>query len=172
MLEGVVQRGTAVRLRDLGVPIFGKTGTTSGPKDAWFVGGTPDVVAGVYIGFDQPRNMGGYVQGGSMAAPIFKQFFEESLADSQPIPFTAPKGVRMVRIDRQSGRRVYGSWPGTDPKASIIWEAFKPESEPRRTIREEEIKPIKAPKRQAAPTQKGRSGRTDSDFLDDRGGII
>jgi penicillin-binding protein 1A len=172
MLEGVVQRGTAVRLRDLGVPLFGKTGTTSGPKDAWFVGGTPDVVAGVYIGFDQPRNMGGYVQGGSMAAPIFKQFFEESLADSQPIPFTAPKGVRMVRIDRQSGRRVYGSWPGTDPKASIIWEAFKPESEPRRTIREEEIKPIKGPKRQAAPTAKGRSGRTDSEFLDDRGGII
>ncbi|HEY0594745.1 PBP1A family penicillin-binding protein, partial [Sphingopyxis sp.] len=172
MLEGVVQRGTAVRLRDLGVPLFGKTGTTSGPKDAWFVGGTPDVVAGVYIGFDQPRNMGGYVQGGSMAAPIFKQFFEESLADSQPIPFAAPKGVRMVRIDRQSGRRVYGSWPGSDPKASIIWEAFKPESEPRRTIREEEIKPIKTPRRQAAPTQKGRSGRTDSDFLDDRGGII
>lgn len=172
MLEGVVQRGTAVRLRDLGVPLFGKTGTTSGPKDAWFVGGTPDVVAGVYIGFDQPRNMGGYVQGGSMAAPIFKQFFEESLADAQPIPFAAPKGVRMVRIDRQSGRRVYGSWPGSDPKASIIWEAFKPESEPRRTIREEEIKPIKAPKRSSGPAQKGTTGRTDSDFLDDRGGII
>ncbi len=173
MLEGVVQRGTAVRLRDLGVPIFGKTGTTSGPKDAWFVGGTPDVVAGVYIGFDQPRNMGGYVQGGSMAAPIFKQFFEESLADSQPIPFTAPKGVRMVRIDRQSGRRVYGSWPGTDPKAAIIWEAFKPESEPRRTIREEEIKPIKTQRRATGgAAQKGSTGRTDSDFLDDRGGII
>jgi len=172
MLEGVVQRGTAVRLRDLGVPLFGKTGTTSGPKDVWFVGGSPDVVTGVYIGYDQPRDMGGYAQGGSLAAPIFKQFFDESLADSQPIPFTAPKGVRMVRIDRQSGRRVYGSWPGTDPKAAIIWEAFKPESEPRRTIREEEIKPIKTQRRQAAPTQKSKAGRTDSDFLDDRGGII
>ena len=63
-------------------------------------------------------------------------------------------------------------WPGTDPKAWIIWEAFKPESEPRRTIREEEIKPIKTQRRQAAPTQKGKAGRTDSDFLDDRGGII
>ncbi|HJS11034.1 MAG TPA: penicillin-binding protein, partial [Sphingopyxis sp.] len=84
----------------------------------------------------------------------------------------APKGVRMVRIDRQSGRRVYGSWPGTDPKASIIWEAFKPESEPRRTIREEEIKPAKAPRRQDAPVQQGNGRRSDSEFLEDRGGII
>ncbi|MDK2760383.1 MAG: transglycosylase domain-containing protein [Sphingopyxis sp.] len=172
MLEGVVQRGTAVRLRDLGVPLFGKTGTTTGPNDVWFVGGTPDVIAGMYIGFDQPRSMGGYAQGGSYAAPIFKDFAIAALADRQPVPFTAPKGVRMVRIDRQSGRRVYGSWPGTDPKASIIWEAFKPESEPRRTIREDEIKPIKTPKREAAPTQRGGAGRSDSDFLDDRGGII
>ncbi|KTE19346.1 penicillin-binding protein [Sphingopyxis sp. H050] len=172
MLEGVVQRGTAVRLRDLGVPLFGKTGTTSGPNDVWFVGGTPDVIAGMYIGFDQPRSMGGYAQGGSLAAPIFKDFAIAALNDRQPVPFTAPKGVRMVRIDRQSGRRVYGSWPGTDPKSAIIWEAFKPESEPRRTIREEEIKSIKTPKRTTGPAQKGNGGRTDSDFLDDRGGII
>lgn len=172
MLEGVVQRGTAVRLRDLGVPLFGKTGTTSGPNDVWFVGGTPDVIAGLYIGYDQPRSLGGYAQGGSLAAPIFKEFALAALNDRQPVPFTAPKGVRMVRIDRQSGRRVYGSWPGTDPKAAIIWEAFKPESEPRRTIREEEIKPIKTPKRTTGPVQKGTGGRTDNDFLDDRGGII
>ncbi len=172
MLEGVVQRGTAVRLRDLGVPLFGKTGTTSGPKDVWFVGGTPDVIAGVYIGFDQPRNMGGYAQGGSLAAPIFKDFFLAALTDAPPVPFTAPKGVRMVRIDRQSGRRVYGSWPGSDPKASVIWEAFKPESEPRRTIREEEIKPSKPAARPDAPVQQGPNRRSDSDFLDDRGGII
>jgi len=172
MLEGVVQRGTAVRLRDLGVPLFGKTGTTTGPNDVWFVGGTPDVIAGVYIGFDQPRNMGGYAQGGSLAAPIFKDFYLGALTDSPPVPFTAPRGIRMVRIDRQSGRRVYGSWPGTDPKAAIIWEAFKPESEPRRTIREEEIKPVKAPKQSTGPAHKGQTGRTDSDFLDERGGII
>lgn len=172
MLEGVVQRGTAVRLRDLGVPLFGKTGTTTGPKDVWFVGGSPDVVAGVYIGFDQPRNMGGYAQGGSLAAPIFKDFFQGALTEAPPVPFTAPKGIRMVRIDRQSGRRVYGAWPGSDPKAAIIWEAFKPESEPRRTIREDEIKPIKTQKRSSGPAQKGSSGRTDTDFLDDRGGII
>lgn len=172
MLEGVVQRGTAVRLRDLGVPLFGKTGTTSGPKDVWFVGGTPDVVAGVYIGFDKPRDMGGYAQGGSLAAPIFRDFFLDSLTDRPPVPFIAPKGIRMVRIDRQSGRRVYGSWPGTDPKASIIWEAFKPESEPRRTIREDEIKPPAQAKRQDAPVQEGAGRRSDADFLDERGGII
>jgi penicillin-binding protein 1A len=172
MLEGVVKRGTAQRLRDLGVPLFGKTGTTTGPKDVWFMGGTPDVVAGLYLGYDQPRNMGGYAQGGSLAAPVFKQFFLDALADRQPVPFTAPKGIRMVRIDRQSGRRVYGSWPGDDPKAAIIWEAFKPESEPRRTIREEEIKPSKPAQRQDAPVEQSGGRRSDSDFLDDRGGII
>src|SRR3546814_804964 len=112
MLEGVVQRGTAQRLRDLGVPMFGKTGTTSGPNDVWFVGGTPDVVAGMYIGFDQPRSMGGYAQGGSYAAPIFKDFAHAALADRKPVPFSAPKGVRMVRTDPQSGRRASGPWPG------------------------------------------------------------
>jgi penicillin-binding protein 1A len=171
MLEGVVQRGTATRLRDLGVPIFGKTGTTSGPNDVWFVGGTPDVIAGVYLGFDQPRSMGGYAQGGNMAAPIFRDFALAALKDRQPIPFVAPKGVHMVRIDRRSGRRVYGSWPTTDPMASVIWEAFKPESEPRRTIRAEEIRPSAPAKKQDAPVAvEGR--RSDNDFLEDRGGII
>ena len=74
MLEGVVQRGTATILRDLGRPLFGKTGTTTGPTNVWFVGGSPQIVAGVYMGFDQPRPMGGYAQGGTLAAPIFRQF--------------------------------------------------------------------------------------------------
>lgn len=171
MLEGVVQRGTATRLRDLGVPLFGKTGTTSGPNDVWFVGGSPDVIVGVYLGFDQPRSMGGYAQGGNMAAPIFRDFAMTALKDRQPLPFIASKGVRMVRIDRRSGRRVYGSWPTDDPLASIIWEAFKPESEPRRTIRAEEIRPVAPAKKQDAPVKQD-SRRSDSDFLEDRGGII
>ena len=82
MLQGVVMRGTAVRLRDLDLPLFGKTGTTSGPTNAWFVGGTPEFVAGTYLGFDTPRNLGGYVQGGNTAAPIFKKFvtgYQEAL---------------------------------------------------------------------------------------------
>src|SRR3546814_279803 len=133
--EGVVTRGTAQRLRDMDRPLFGKTGTTNGPTNAWFMGGSPDLVAGVYIGYDQPRNLGGYVQGGNTAAPIWRQAMEPVLDKMPKRPFVAPAGMRMVRIDRRSGRRVYGAWPTDEPKAAVIWEAFKPETEPRRTIR-------------------------------------
>ena len=71
IMEGVIQRGTATVLRDLNRPLFGKTGTTSGPTNVWFVGGTPDIVAGVYMGYDHPRPIGGYAQGGRISAPIF-----------------------------------------------------------------------------------------------------
>ena len=136
VLEGVVERGTATRLRDLNRPLFGKTGTTNGPTNVWFVGGTPDVVAGVYVGYDQPRSMGGAAQGGRIAAPIFRQWAEAALKDMPKTPFVAPAGIRMVRIDRGTGRRVYGTFPTVeDPKSSVIWEAFKPETEPRRTFR-------------------------------------
>ena len=139
MLEGVVQRGTATILRDLNRPLFGKTGTSSGPTNVWFVGGSPNLVAGVYLGFDQPRNMGSYAQGGSVAAPIFKQFAREAFVGLPPLPFTAPNGVRLVRVDRKSGKRVYGAWPDDDPKGAVIWEAFKAETEPKRSIRQEEL---------------------------------
>jgi penicillin-binding protein 1A len=139
MLTGVVQRGTAVRLRDLNFPLFGKTGTTTGPTNAWFVGGSPDIVGGVYIGFDQPRNLGGYVQGGNTAAPIFKEFVQHTRDKWSGRPFVAPAGVRMVRIDRSSGTRVFDSWPTDDPRAGVIWEAFKPDTEPSRTRRQQEI---------------------------------
>ncbi|MBO9499643.1 MAG: transglycosylase domain-containing protein [Novosphingobium sp.] len=132
MLEGVVQRGTAVVLRDLNFPLFGKTGTTSGPTNVWFVGGSPDIVAGVYMGYDQPRSLGGYAQGGTLAAPIFKQFVQLSRDRWNGQPFVAPQGIRMVRIDRITGRRVFDSTPTEDPKAATIWEAFKPDTEPRR----------------------------------------
>jgi len=134
MLEGVVERGTATILRELERPLFGKTGTTSGPKEAWFVGGSQDIVAGLYLGFDQPRPMGGHVQGGTVAAPIFRQFAKAAFEGMEVVPFRAPTGIRMVRIDRRSGRRVQGTWPTDDPRAAVIWEAFKPESEPRRTL--------------------------------------
>ncbi|MGF1550156.1 MAG: penicillin-binding protein 1A, partial [Sphingomonadaceae bacterium] len=139
ILRGVVERGTATVLRDLDRPVFGKTGTTSGPKDVWFVGGTPEIVAGVYVGYDEPRNLGGWAQGGRVAAPIFKEFAKRAFEDMPVVPFRAPEGIRMVRIDRRSGRKVFGAWPGDEPKAAVIWEAFKPETEPRRAIRKEEI---------------------------------
>ncbi len=136
ILEGVIERGTATILRDLDRPMFGKTGTTSGPTNVWFVGGTPDVVAGVYIGYDQPRPMGHGAQGGRVAAPIFKQFAQAAFRDLPKVPFVAPPGIRMVRVDRATGKRVFGAFPTTvDPKSSVIWEAFQPETEPRRSFR-------------------------------------
>jgi penicillin-binding protein 1A len=160
MLEGVVERGTAVVLRDLDRPLFGKTGTTNGPTNVWFVGGTADVVAGLYLGFDQPQNMGGYAQGGTLAAPVFKQFAQAALDDTPKRPFEIAPGIRMVRIDRRSGKRVFAGWPaGGDPKPAVIWEAFKPESEPRRLASVDD--PF-APKAVV---------RSDSDFLQSTGGI-
>ena len=139
MLEGVVQRGTATTLASLDIPLFGKTGTSTGPTNVWFVGGSPDIVAGVYMGFDQPRNMGGYAQGGTLAAPIFKQFVEGSKDRWSGRPFLAPNGIRMVRIDRRTGKRVFEGWPTGDARAGVIWEAFKPDTEPSRSARQDEI---------------------------------
>ena len=136
ILEGVVERGTATVLRDLDRPLFGKTGTTSGPTNVWFVGGSPEIVAGVYIGYDQPRPMGHGAQGGRIAAPIFKDWAKVAYKDMPKVPFVAPAGIRWVRIDRASGRRVFGAFPtATDPKSSVIWEAFQPQTEPRRSFR-------------------------------------
>src|SRR6476646_11856229 len=136
IMEGVIQRGTATVLRDLDRPLFGKTGTTNGPTNVWFVGGTPDIVAGVYLGYDQPRPMGHAAQGGRIAAPVWKQWALTALKDQPKVPFVAPPGIRWVRIDRASGKKVFGVFPTTeDPKSPVIWEAFQPQTEPRRTLR-------------------------------------
>ncbi|MFA7595361.1 MAG: transglycosylase domain-containing protein [Novosphingobium sp.] len=181
MLEGVVQRGTAVVLRDLKLPLFGKTGTTTGPTNVWFVGGSPNIVAGVYMGFDKPRNMGGYAQGGTLAAPIFKQFVKETRDRWSDRPFIAPPGVRMVRVDRRSGKRVFGAWPGDDPKAAVIWEAFKPDTEPERSTRQDELDAMRQEilallrKRQAGTgasdnQSRGSNGQPE-DFVKEQGGL-
>ena len=148
-------------LRDLDRPLFGKTGTTNGPTNVWFVGGTADVVAGIYVGYDQPRDMGNWAQGGRIAAPVFKDFATLALKDAPKTEFRVPPGIRMVRIDRRSGRRVYGVFPTDldEAKPAVIWEAFKPESEPRRLAK--------------APTgfEQRATVRSDSDFLQNSGGI-
>jgi penicillin-binding protein 1A len=169
ILEGVVQRGTATVLRDLGRPLFGKTGTTSGPTNVWFIGGSQQIVAGVYMGFDRPRPMGGYAQGGTLAAPIFRQFAQVAFQGMPVIPFRAPPGIRMVTIDRHSGQRVFGVWPSDDPHSAVIWEAFKPESEPRRTTGRDTLD--LAPVRQARTAAPGAATSRDSDFLQRQGGI-
>jgi len=167
--EGVIQRGTAVVLRDLDRPMFGKTGTTTGPTDVWFVGGTPQFIGGLYVGYDTPSNLGGYAQGGTFAAPIFKEFAVKAYEGLEKVPFRAPAGIRMVRIDRASGRPVYGTFPtDADPKAAVIWEAFKPQSEPRRAIRRG---PTPAATATASAPQRATNTQRDSDFLQREGGI-
>jgi penicillin-binding protein 1A len=136
IMEGVIQRGTATVLKDLNRPLFGKTGTTSGPTNVWFVGGTPDIVAGVYLGYDQPRSLGGAAQGGRISAPIWKQWALTALKSQPKVPFVAPPGIRWVRVDRASGKPVFGIFPTTeDPKSSVIWEAFQPQTEEQRSFR-------------------------------------
>lgn len=139
MLRGAVSRGTATVLNPLNLPLFGKTGTTTGPKDVWFIGGTQTMIAGAYVGFDQPRDMGGYAYGGTISAPIVKSLIEKTKAKWSDLPPVAPAGVRMVRVDRRSGKRVFEGWPTDDSKSAIIWEAFKPDTEPERFTRQDAI---------------------------------
>ena len=124
MLEGVAQRGTAASLAKLEWPLAGKTGTTNESKDTWFIGFSPDLVVGVFVGFDEPKSMGKRETGGSAALPVFKQFMETALKDTAPTPFRIPPGVKLVRINASTGRT---AMPG-DPKT--IWEAFVTGTEP------------------------------------------
>lgn len=124
ILEGVVQRGTAKALISMDRPIAGKTGTTNDSKDAWFVGFTPDLVTGVFIGYDEPKTLGSKETGASLAVPVFKEFMENALKDTPPVPFRIPPGVRMVQVNAKSGHPTY---PG-DPDA--IWEPFLSGTEP------------------------------------------
>ncbi len=125
MLEGVVKRGTGYRVSKVGKPLAGKTGTSNDEKDAWFVGFSPNLVAGVYIGYDQPKPMGKGKTGGSTAAPVFRDFMRWELADKPAAPFRAPDGIKLVRIDAKTGMRAQ---PGTT--ARTILEAYKPNEEP------------------------------------------
>ncbi len=124
MLQGVVERGTATRLRELRRPLAGKTGTTNDSTDGWFVGFTPDLAVGVFVGFDAPATLGQQEQGASVAVPIFKQFMEQALKDTPSIPFRIPPGVRLVRVSAESGALAR---PGD---RDVILEAFRPGSEP------------------------------------------
>jgi penicillin-binding protein 1A len=179
MLTGVITRGTATRLADLELPLFGKTGTTTGPKDVWFIGGSQRFVAGVYLGYDQPRSLGGWAQGGRVAAPIVKDLILKTKKRWSTEPFVAPAGIRMVRIDRNSGTRVYGAEPGDDPKSAVIWEAFKPDTEPRRFSaidrfieqRDALIAEIKANRKTAVSNDDIMSIIDQKDFAEQQGGI-
>jgi len=125
MMEGVVQRGTATVVREVGKPIAGKTGTTNDEKDVWFVGFSPDLAVGVYMGYDKPRNLGRTATGGHVAAPIARDFLKLALADKPPTPFKVPAGIKLIRVDAKTGMRA-----GPGDGGSTILEAFKPGTAP------------------------------------------
>jgi penicillin-binding protein 1A len=126
MMQGVVQRGTGQIVGTLGRPLAGKTGTTTDSKDVWFVGFSPDLAVGCYMGFDQPRSLGtgGEATGGALIAPLFKNFIAEALKGQPNVPFRIPSGLRLVRVNYKTGQRAQ---PGDAP---VITEAFKPGTEP------------------------------------------
>lgn len=123
MMQGVVQRGTGTYVSRLGRPVAGKTGTSTDYKDAWFVGFTPELAVGVYLGYDTPRNMGRSATGGEFAAPIFTDFMGKALANKPATPFSMPGGMNQVWIDPATGIKAIAG------EAAIL-EAFKPGTGP------------------------------------------
>src|SRR5476649_794106 len=97
----------------------GKTGTSNEAKDTWFVGFSPDLACGVFVGFDNPRTLGKYEQGATAAAPIFRDFMKGALADQPPTPFRVAQGVEEIPVDYHTGLPVASGTPGA------IMEAFK-----------------------------------------------
>ncbi|WP_417308873.1 penicillin-binding protein 1A [Devosia sp.] len=123
MMEGVVQRGTGTGAKSLNRPVAGKTGTSNDYKDAWFIGFTPELAVGVYVGFDTPRSMGRRATGGEMAVPIFTSFVSKALQGKPPTPFNMPSGMAQVWIDPATGVKANGG-------SAAIYEAFKPGTGP------------------------------------------
>ncbi|GAA2841926.1 penicillin-binding protein 1A [Aminobacter aminovorans] len=124
MMRGVVERGTATSVSTLGVPVAGKTGTTNDEKDVWFIGYTPNVVTGVFLGYDTPKPMGYGESGGGLAAPVFIDFMKVALKGNPVAEFPVPEGMIFESVDRRTGKRVEAGSPGS------IREAFKPGTSP------------------------------------------
>jgi len=124
MLHGVVQRGTGKRVKAVGKPLAGKTGTTNDSVDTWFFGFSPDLAVGVFAGFDEPRTLGRKEQGATVAAPIFRDFMAKALQGQPTIPFRIPPGIRLVRVNGTTGR------PARAGDRNVILEAFKPGTVP------------------------------------------
>ncbi|HJU73607.1 MAG TPA: PBP1A family penicillin-binding protein [Gemmatimonadaceae bacterium] len=129
MLRDVVQRGTAMVVRQFlpdSIPVAGKTGTTDNNTDVWFVGMTPEIVAGVWLGFDKPTRITAAAAGGTLAAPIFGRMLQTVYADRAAAPWLAPEGVVPVLFDRATGS---AATPAT-PLESLYTEYFLEGTEP------------------------------------------
>ena len=130
MLEGVVKRGTGRQIHTLGKPLAGKTGTTNDNRDAWFVGFSPDLAVGVYVGYDDNRSLGTNETGGRVAAPIFRAFMKSALESTMPPPFRIPPAVSLVRINAKTGKLA------RPVDETVILEAFKIGTEPSRNSKQ------------------------------------
>jgi penicillin-binding protein 1A len=124
ILQGVVERGTGRTVASVGKPLAGKTGTTNDSDDTWFVGFSPDLAVGVFIGFDTPKSLGAHETGASVSAPVFRDFMAAALKNKPAIPFRIPPGIHLVRVDLATGLPAH---PGDK---NVIFEAFKPGTEP------------------------------------------
>ena len=125
ILEGVIKRGTGRTIKSLEKTLAGKTGTTNENRDAWFIGFSPDLVVGVYVAFDQPSSLGKNETGGRVAAPIFRNFMSQALNDYIERPFRIPEGVRLIKVQGDTGELALGQYDG-----ETIEEAFKTGTEP------------------------------------------
>lgn len=134
ILEGVVQRGTAQTVKAVGKPLAGKTGTTNDAKDVWFVGFSPDLAVGVFLGYDQPKSLGNAATAGQYAAPVFRDFMQMALKDKPATPFRVPPGIKLIRVNASTGTRA-----GSGEGAGTILEAFKPGTAPPETYTPVEV---------------------------------
>ncbi|MBZ6074925.1 penicillin-binding protein 1A [Microvirga puerhi] len=125
ILEGVVQRGTAQSVKAVGKPLAGKTGTTNDAKDVWFVGFSPDLAVGVFVGYDKPQSLGSAVTAAQYAAPVFRDFMQMALKDKPATPFRVPAGIKLIRVNASTGTRA-----GAGESGGVIVEAFKPGTGP------------------------------------------
>ncbi len=131
MMQGVVERGTATKAKVIGKPLAGKTGTTNDSRDVWFIGFSPDLVAGIYVGFDQPRSLGGRETGGSTALPGFVEFMQHALENVPSKPFRVPSGINFVKVNLKTGRPPLPDYfTGQYPEGPTILEAFKEGEDP------------------------------------------
>jgi len=122
IMEGVIQRGTGIAIKEVGKHLAGKTGTTNEAKDLWFIGYSPDLAVGVFMGYDQPRSLGDSAQAALYTAPIFRDFMKMALKDKPAVPFRVPPGIKLISVDPKTGQRSSG--------AGSILEAFKPGTAP------------------------------------------
>ncbi len=129
IMEGVIQRGTGQSIKELGRTIAGKTGTTNDAKDVWFVGFSPELAVGIYLGFDKPRSLGDSATAGQYAAPIFREFMRIALAGKPDLKFRIPPQMKLIRVSASTGQRV-----GSGEGAGTILEAFKPGTAPPESI--------------------------------------